>query len=202
MTLAFAVACDSAAGVASPTVTVSPVVPAPTATTPAVTTTPTPAETAVATVAATLAATPISTATQAPTAASTVASTEPARVLQLGRTDEKVVTLTFDAGADAGFTEEILDTLAANGVRGGFGITGRWAEQNPELVKRIATAGHELINHTYNHSSFTGMSTSAAPQSQAARWDQLDRTEGIIDGLTGATTTHTLDLHMGTMMLQ
>jgi peptidoglycan-N-acetylglucosamine deacetylase len=98
------------------------------------------------------------------------------------------VTLTFDAGSDTGFTQQILDTLEAEGIVAAFGLTGRWAEQNPGMVTAIAAAGHELINHTYNHGSFTGFSTSGPPLSQAARWEQLDRTESIVQGLTGRTT--------------
>jgi peptidoglycan/xylan/chitin deacetylase (PgdA/CDA1 family) len=108
--------------------------------------------------------------------------------VQRGRTDRRAVTLTFDAGSDAGFTLDILETLEANGIIAAFGITGRWAEQNPSLVQAIASAGHEFINHSYNHGSFTGLSTQSAPLSQAARWEQLDRTESIIGGLTGQSS--------------
>jgi len=98
------------------------------------------------------------------------------------------VVLTFDAGADAGYTSQILDTLAANGIVAAFGITGAWAEDNPDLLRRIVAEGHELINHTYDHSSFTGLSTTRPPLSQATRWEQLDRTEAIVQQTAGAST--------------
>lgn len=44
---------------------------------------------------------------------------------------------TFDAGSDTGHATEILDILAANGVRATFGMTGRWADANPALVRRM-----------------------------------------------------------------
>ena len=47
----------------------------------------------------------------------------------------------------------------AQGVTASFGMTGRWAEQNPDLLRRIVREGHHLINHTYDHESFTGRST-------------------------------------------
>ena len=103
-------------------------------------------------------------------------------------TSQSVVALTFDAGSDAGYTSMILDTLQRNGIKAEFGITGRWAELNPNLVKRIAAEGHTFINHTYDHSSFTGYSTGRPPQSWSERVAQLTWTEDIIRGLTGRST--------------
>jgi len=98
------------------------------------------------------------------------------------------VALTFDAGSDVGHTALILDTLAANGIHASFGMTGVWAERNPDLVRRMVNEGHTLINHSYDHASFTGRSSGKLPLTQEERWSQLDRTEAIIAGLTGATT--------------
>jgi peptidoglycan-N-acetylglucosamine deacetylase len=99
------------------------------------------------------------------------------------------VAFSFDAGSDAGYAGMILNTLAANGIRASFGMTGRWAEQNPGLLQRMVSEGHNLINHSYDHGSMTGASTGQRPQTREERWWQLDRTEEIIAGLTGATTT-------------
>ena len=99
-----------------------------------------------------------------------------------------IVAFSFDAGSDAGYTSQILDTLAANGITASFGMTGRWAERNPELIRRIVADGHTLINHSYDHASFTGLSTNSQPLTQAERWEQLDRTEAAVQSLTGATT--------------
>jgi peptidoglycan/xylan/chitin deacetylase (PgdA/CDA1 family) len=111
-----------------------------------------------------------------------------AQVFGKADTGSKTVYLTFDAGSDTGFTGQILDTLAVNDIVAAFGVTGRWAEQNPELVRRIAQEGHSFINHSYNHSSFTGRSTNMSPLTQAQRWEQLDKTEGIIQDLAGVST--------------
>jgi peptidoglycan/xylan/chitin deacetylase (PgdA/CDA1 family) len=111
-----------------------------------------------------------------------------AQVLRRGDPGSTAVVLTFDAGADAGYTSQILDTLSANGIVAAFGMTGQFAERYPQLVVRMVDEGHQLINHTYDHRSFTGLSTSSAALSQAERWAELDRTEAIIQQLTGATT--------------
>lgn len=112
----------------------------------------------------------------------------PAQVIRRGNPSRRMVAFTFDAGSDAGYTAQILDILKANGIKGTFGITGKWAQQNPDLLKRIVAEGHTLINHSYDHPSFTGSSTGKPPLTQAERWQQLDETQSIVEQLTGATT--------------
>lgn len=113
---------------------------------------------------------------------------EPAVLIRTGDTSRNTVAFTFDAGSDAGYTVMILDTLRDNGITASFGMTGKWAETYPDLLRRIVNEGHTLINHSYTHSSFTGQSTGAAPLTQAERWDEIDRTEAKVHELTGATT--------------
>jgi peptidoglycan/xylan/chitin deacetylase (PgdA/CDA1 family) len=136
------------------------------------------------------------TATGSPSTAPTTSSTGrppvtttpvPARAMVVSRGDpsRRVVALTFDAGSDAGSTAQILDTLAANGIPASFGLTGTWVESHRDLAARIASAGHLLINHTYDHPSFTGRSTGKAPLTPSARADQLARTEAAIRTATG-----------------
>ena len=111
-----------------------------------------------------------------------------AQVIRRGDASRRAAALSFDAGADAGFTSQILDTLKANGITASFSITGGWAEQNPDLIRRIAREGHQFMNHSYDHPSFTGLSTGEPPLTQAERWEQLDRTDAVIEGLTGQST--------------
>jgi len=61
------------------------------------------------------------------------------------------VALTFDDGPNPEATPLILDALEARGVRATFFILGRHAEQWPDLVKRVADAGHAIGNHGYFH---------------------------------------------------
>jgi peptidoglycan/xylan/chitin deacetylase (PgdA/CDA1 family) len=112
----------------------------------------------------------------------------PAQVIRIGNQSRMTIAFTFDAGSDAGYTAQILDTLTANGIHASFGMTGKFAETYPDLVQRMVNEGHTLINHSYDHKSFTGSSTNLPPLTQAERWEELDRTEAIIDQLTGGTT--------------
>lgn len=116
----------------------------------------------------------------------TAASVNTAVAIDRGVTSRRSVALTFDAGADRGYAAYILDVLLYLGVPASFGMTGVWAEQNPDLVQRMVLEGHRLINHSYDHDSFTGLSTGRGPMSQARRWWQLERTEQIVRDLTGA----------------
>lgn len=123
-------------------------------------------------------------------AATAAGDVEPAAAAIVYRGDStgRRVALTFDAGADAGFAAEVLDILRAKNVPAAFGITGRWAEQNPDLVRRIAADGHVIINHTYDHASFTGYSTGKGPLSSAERAEELRRADQIIADLAGGST--------------
>jgi peptidoglycan/xylan/chitin deacetylase (PgdA/CDA1 family) len=105
--------------------------------------------------------------------------------LARGTGGARVVHLSFDAGADRGYAGSILDILAAEGVLASFGMTGQWAEANPDLVQRIVAEGHRLVNHTWDHRSFTGLSDRRGRQSAAQIRDQLGRTEALLVELTG-----------------
>ena len=111
-----------------------------------------------------------------------------AQVVRRGDASRRLVALSFDAAADPGFTGQILETLKANGISASFSISGQWAERNRDLVRRIAREGHLLMNHSYDHPSFTGLSTGQPPLTRAQRFEQLDRTDSVIEELTGQST--------------
>jgi peptidoglycan/xylan/chitin deacetylase (PgdA/CDA1 family) len=96
--------------------------------------------------------------------------------------------LTFDAGADRGYAARILSILERNHVRASFGMTGRWAEANKDLVRRMVRDGDVLMNHTFDHRSFTGYSSNSAPLTTAQRTWEITSTEKTIRRLTGKST--------------
>jgi peptidoglycan-N-acetylglucosamine deacetylase len=104
-----------------------------------------------------------------------------------GPAECNAVTLTFDAGADRGYAEQILDILRDEKVLATFGMTGLWAQQNSDLVQRMTDEGHELMNHTWSHRSFTGFSAGRA-LGVGERRIELDRTEELLVELTKKTT--------------
>jgi peptidoglycan/xylan/chitin deacetylase (PgdA/CDA1 family) len=106
-------------------------------------------------------------------------------VVERGDSGRLEVAFTFDAGEGRGYTEEILDLFAEYGLVGSFGITGEWAEANPDLMQRIVNEGHQIINHTWDHASFTGNSTGLEPLTEEERREQVERTEQAIADTTG-----------------
>jgi peptidoglycan/xylan/chitin deacetylase (PgdA/CDA1 family) len=104
------------------------------------------------------------------------------------QTSRRAVALSFDMGADVGYTAAILNTLQQSEIKASFGVTGEWAKNNPHLVERIAKDGHTLINHSYSHRSFTGVSTSAGGLDSSRIATEILRTESIIRRITGRTT--------------
>ena len=48
-------------------------------------------------------------------------------------------------------TSRLLDVFAEAGVRATFFVLGWVAERHPDLLRRIASAGHELASHSYSH---------------------------------------------------
>lgn len=104
---------------------------------------------------------------------------EPAQVIDIDDSGDQVVYLTFDAGSDRGFAEDILDLLEDEEIPASFGITGEWAEENADLVQRVVDDGHVLVNHTYSHRSFTGFSSGEDPLSEDERREEITRTDEI-----------------------
>jgi len=100
--------------------------------------------------------------------ASTVGALPP--VLQHGMRAGNKVALTFDAdmtdamlatlrsGAAVSYANlAVIDQLERRGIPATFFITGEWAEQYPDVVRRLAANPRfELANHSYRHGAFTG----------------------------------------------
>jgi peptidoglycan/xylan/chitin deacetylase (PgdA/CDA1 family) len=78
-----------------------------------------------------------------------------------------VVALTLDDGPDPVVTPHVLDVLTAHNARATFFLLGERAERYPEVVRRIASEGHELGNHTWRDESSAALSPSALSESLA-----------------------------------
>jgi len=71
----------------------------------------------------------------------------------IGDINSNKVYLTFDEGYEAGYTEQILNTLKVNNVQATFFITAHYVNSQPELVRKMIDEGHIIGNHTVNHKS-------------------------------------------------
>ena len=72
----------------------------------------------------------------------------------------------------------ILDLLEKYGVKATFFVPGFVAEQNPEVVRRIAESGHEIGNHGYTHERMV-------EKTVEEQREILEKTQCIIKELTG-----------------
>lgn len=111
--------------------------------------------------------------------------TDSSYVVQTADTGRKEIALTFDCGADRGNTEDILNILDEYGIKGSFGMTGLWAEANPDLALRMAQEGHMIFNHTYTHQSFTGFSTDSGDPGTEFRINEIEETAQVVAEITG-----------------
>lgn len=73
------------------------------------------------------------------------------RVYWRGDPSANAVALSFDDGPSEPYTGRVLDVLDAHGVKATFFVIGENVRKNPELVKRMVDAGHELGNHSQTH---------------------------------------------------
>lgn len=69
-------------------------------------------------------------------------------------TREPIAALTFDDGPHPEFTPRLLEILEKHKALATFFMLGKNARRYPELVKRVAQAGHVIGNHSWDHPSF------------------------------------------------
>ncbi|MEV4925538.1 polysaccharide deacetylase family protein [Streptomyces roseoverticillatus] len=102
---------------------------------------------------------------RSPGAASSGAATPPARVsAEITHESEdpgKTVNLTIDDGPEPGWTVKVLDLLKKYDAKATFCIIGSRAQEYPDLVKKVAAAGHRLCDHSADHN--TAMDKRAEP---------------------------------------
>ena len=77
----------------------------------------------------------------------------------IGKGDEKVVYLTFDAGYENGNTHAILDALKKHQVKATFFVVGTYIDSEPELIRQITKEGHTVGNHTWHHPDMSHISS-------------------------------------------
>lgn len=75
-------------------------------------------------------------------------------------------------------TGRILDMLDGHAIRATFFVLGWVAERHPELVRRIAAAGHEVASHGYAHKRVT-------QQSPAEFREDVTRARALLEDVTG-----------------
>lgn len=75
----------------------------------------------------------------------------------------------------------ILSVLKENHLHITFSLEGKWAKNNPDLVKLIVEGGHELANHSYSHPNMANLS-------YQEQLEQIQKTNEIIRAYTNKDT--------------
>jgi len=87
----------------------------------------------------------------------TQATFKPIYEAETGRNE---ISLTCNVVWGTEFVSPMLDILKDEEVKMTFFIGGKWAEDNPELLKRIFQEGHEIGNHGYGHKKHSQLNDS------------------------------------------
>ena len=96
-------------------------------------------------------------------------------------TDEKKISISFDAAWGDEYTRQILDILDKYQVKTTFFLVGFWIDKYPELVKEISERGHDVGNHSTNHPYMSKLS-----EEQILK--ELNTTGNKIKDITGKTS--------------
>jgi len=97
-------------------------------------------------------------------------------------TEEKVLSISFDAAWGRANTEEILNILDQYDVKTTFFLVGFWAEKHPDLVAELVARGHEIGNHSATHPHMNSLS-------EGQIREELRRCSDLVKSITGTPTT-------------
>lgn len=89
------------------------------------------------------------------------------------------IALTFDDGPNPEWTPKLLDILANHDVKATFFMLGKFAEAQPELVRRVAGEGHLIGNHSWSHPKLSKCSAKRIKE-------ELKRTQDAIEQMIGS----------------
>ncbi len=109
---------------------------------------------------------------------STAAATKKLPIYSVQR-DDKCVSLTFDAAWGNEDTQTLIDILGKYGVRATFFVVGSWVDKDPEAVKALTAAGHEVMTHSDDHAHFSKLSADAIRSNIETSCDKIEAVTGV-----------------------
>ncbi|RFU61575.1 polysaccharide deacetylase family protein [Peribacillus glennii] len=101
---------------------------------------------------------------------------EPAPIYR-AHPEKPVVSFLVNVAWGNEYLQDMLSTLKENDVKATFFLEGRWAKNNPDLVKMIEEGGHEIGNHSYSHPNMQTLSSQAST-------NELQKTNAVIEAVT------------------
>lgn len=100
-----------------------------------------------------------------------------------GDPGKKRVAFTVNVDWGEEYIPKMLDLFEDNGIKATFFLSGRWAEEHPQLVRAIAQGGHEIGNHGFSHFHVNELSLSE-------NIEEIRKTQGVISRLAQKKTRY------------
>ena len=88
------------------------------------------------------------------------------------------IALTFDDGPNPRWTPRLLEILDRYNARATFFLIGKYAALQPDLVRQMHAAGHQIANHSWSHPNFAFTSNRETQL-------QLSRTQHELQSILG-----------------
>ncbi len=107
------------------------------------------------------------------------------------KTGGKLIAMTFDDGPGP-YTHRLLDGLRERGVHVTFFMLGNRASTYQEEITRMYAEGHQLANHSWDHSDLTGLSSGEI-------YDQIHDTNARLNRVAGAGSTYVVRAPYGSV---
>ncbi|MFV1994413.1 MAG: polysaccharide deacetylase family protein [Verrucomicrobiales bacterium] len=92
---------------------------------------------------------------------------------------EPYLAITFDDGPHPSNTPRLLDMLAQRNIKATFFVVGTNVESYPAIMRRMINEGHEVGNHTRNHSYLTRLSDSGVVKELNSCRDSVIAATGV-----------------------
>ncbi len=99
-----------------------------------------------------------------------------------GDKDSNKVSLMVNVYWGTEYIENLLNTFDKYNIKTTFFIGGYWAGKNNEMLKNIASRGHEIANHGYFHKDHKKLS-------EEQNRNEIVMTQQLIEGICGKKTT-------------
>jgi len=98
--------------------------------------------------------------------------------IYVGDTSKRIFYFTFDCGSVTGYSDKIMDVLAARGIKATFFVTKPYITKNPDIVRRMVREGHIVANHTDTHTGLPYLSDMEIRQELQSVEDEFTRVTG------------------------
>lgn len=102
-------------------------------------------------------------------------------VIRQGNDDDDRIAFTCNVDWGEEILPDMLEIFKRNDLKITFFVSGKWAEKNPKLLRKIYLDGHEIQNHGYRHRLCSQISSSEVK-------DEIKKTEEAVLKYIGLKT--------------